>query len=78
MALNDGTKVMEIHRHGKHDSKILKHIKERNYYQHLKGKWCIQFVDDPHTITRDTLNEAIDKSDEYIFSRDNSVDDGFC
>jgi hypothetical protein len=72
MSLIDGVKVMEMHRKGLHDSKILRHLKERNYYQHLPGKWCIQFVNDPHTINHDTLEGAIDKAQDYIFNRDNS------
>lgn len=75
----DGTQIMEIHRTGLHDSKILRKIQEKNYYQHFPGLWYISFVNDQHVIQRPNLESAIDVAQEYIFMRDNSIDyDGFC
>lgn len=72
MVLQGGVKVMEIHRKGLHDSKVLTEILSRNYYQNLPGSWRIHFVDDPHTISESKLVDAIDKAQMYIFSHDNS------
>lgn len=75
----DGTYVMEMHRIGLHDSKILRMLLEKNYYQHFPGVWYVTFINYQHTIQRPSLESAIDQAQEYIFSRDNSVDyGGFC
>ncbi len=77
--LCDGTKIMELHRNGLHDSKVLRAMLERKYYQHLKGFWTINFSGPSHSIQRPSFESAVDQAQEYIFSRDNSIDySGFC
>lgn len=75
----DGTKIMELHRLGLHDSKVLRKLQERNYYQGFKGLWTIIFSGPTHQIQRPSFESAIDQAQEYIFMRDNTIDyDGFC
>jgi hypothetical protein len=75
----DGSTVMEIHRAGLHDSKVLRKIQEKNYYQRWPGTWYIVFAGQQHVIHRPSLESAIDVAQEYIFSRDNTIDySGFC
>jgi hypothetical protein len=70
---------MEIHRLGLHDSKVLRKIKEYNYYQHFPGTWYIIFAGQQHVIHRPSLESAIEVAQEYIFARDNSTDySDFC
>lgn len=75
----DGSTSMEIHRQNLHDSKVLRKMQEKKYYQHKPGEWILVFPDDNKVIRKATFDEAIEAAQEFIFERDNTTDySGFC
>lgn len=70
----DGVTIIEIHAEGFSDARILKSILEKNYYQHLKGDWCIVFPESQHIIQHASLETAIGVAQEYIINRDNYIE----
>lgn len=75
----DGSSIMEIHRQGLSDAKVLYKLQEKKFYQHFPGVWEIIFPAETHIIQRPSFDLVIGAAQEYIFNRDNSIDySGFC
>lgn len=75
----DGITIVEVHRAGLHDSKVLSQMQAKKYYQQFPGIWYIVFPDAHNVIQRPSFDSAVDVAQDYIFNRDNSVDySGFC
>jgi hypothetical protein len=71
--LIDGSTAMEIHIQGLYESKVLKKLLDKKFYQHFKGDWEISFPDDQWVATHSTFEKAIDAGDTHIFNRDNTI-----
>lgn len=75
----DGVTSMEIHRKGLHDSKVLRRIQEKKFYQYFEGEWILTFPEEHKVIIKPTFDDLIASAQEYIFFRDNNIDySGFC
>jgi hypothetical protein len=68
----DGVKHMEIHRAGLTDAAVLHRLANKKFYQKFPGHWFFTFEKTNRVISEDTFDEAISKSQEYIFNRDNN------
>ncbi len=51
----DGVQMMEIHRQGLSDAKVLTKLLEGKYFQNFKSEWQITFADEFHTIAKPTF-----------------------
>jgi hypothetical protein len=79
IATLDGVTVMEIHRAGLSDAKVLTAMEERKYFQHFKGEWVLSFPEEQVVISNPKFEKVIDLAQIHIFTRDNTIDySGFC
>jgi hypothetical protein len=75
----DGVSVMEIHRSGLSDAKVLTAMADRKYFQHFKGEWLLTFPAEQVVLSDAKFEKVIDLAQIHIFTRDNTTDySGFC
>lgn len=68
---SNGAQIWERHSPMHSDETVLSNILNRQYYQHVKGKWAIVLDADNHRTEGSTFADAISLAIRFIELRDN-------